>query len=198
MVDVAILIPAAGASSRMRGADKLMELVGGVTALRHAAAMATRVSPRVFVTLPEGGPHAAPRRAELAGLGTVQLPLPDAHEGMAASLRAGARAAGNADGLMILLPDMPDITEDDLRLLLAVFTDEPACPARLGTQDERDGHPVILPLRLFPGILVLTGDEGARRVLEDEEVNLVVLDDDRATRDLDTPEEWAAWRARMG
>ncbi|MCX7888466.1 MAG: NTP transferase domain-containing protein [Rhodobacteraceae bacterium] len=198
MVDVAILVPAAGASSRMRGTDKLLEPVDGTSALRRAAAMAARVAPRVFVTLPEGGPHAAPRQAELSGLGVTALPLPDAHEGMAASLRAGAAAAGNADGLMILLPDMPDIGEDDLRLLLAVFAEEPACPARLGTPDARDGHPVILPLRLFPGLLVLTGDEGARRVLAGEEVNLVLLDDDRALRDLDTPEDWARWRRLRG
>jgi len=196
MVDLAILIPAAGASARMRGSDKLMEEVGGTSALRHAAMLAARISPRVFVTLPEGGPHAAPRRAELAGLGVTALPLADAHEGMAASLRAGARAAGNAEGLMILLPDMPDITEADLRLLVEVFSAEPTAPARLGTPDGRDGHPVILPLRLFPGVLVLAGDEGARRVLAGEEVNLVLLDDDRALRDLDTPEAWAEWRAR--
>ena len=40
----------------------------------------------------------------------------------------------------------------------------------------------------------LTGDGGGRGLLEGVEVRLVDLGDDRATRDLDTPEAWEAWR----
>ena len=98
-------------------------------------------------------------------------------------------------GLMILLPDMPDIADHDLAALLDVFADDPLTPVRAASASGRAGHPVILPHRLFPGLLVLTGDEGARRVLAGEDVNLVPLEGDRAVTDLDTPEEWAAWRA---
>ncbi|MFZ5708526.1 MAG: nucleotidyltransferase family protein [Pseudomonadota bacterium] len=195
MADVVILIPAAGAARRMRGTDKLMEPVGGETCLRRAARLACGTGLHVVVTLPAGGPHAAPRRTELTGLGATALPLADAHDGMSASLRAGAREAGNAAGLMILLPDMPDIADHDLAALLDVFADDPLTPVRAASASGRAGHPVILPHRLFPGLLVLTGDEGARRVLAGEDVNLVPLEGDRAVTDLDTPEEWAAWRA---
>jgi CTP:molybdopterin cytidylyltransferase MocA len=197
MAGVVILIPAAGAARRMRGADKLMEPVGNETTLRRAVRLACGTGHPVYVTLPQGGPHAAPRRAELTGLSATSLPLPDAHEGMAASLRAGARAAGAAEGLMIHLPDMPDITAGDMTGLIDVFAAEPTCAVRAASADGRAGHPVILPQRLFAALLVLTGDEGARRVLAGEDVNLVPLDGDRAVTDLDTPEEWAAWRARQ-
>jgi CTP:molybdopterin cytidylyltransferase MocA len=196
MADLAILIPAAGASTRTRGADKLMERVGDTSALRHAATLASQLSPHVFVTLPVGGPFAAPRRAELHGLAATALPIPDAHEGMAASLRAGARAAGTAEGLMILLPDMPGIGADDLRRLAAAFREDPARPLRATAEDGRPGHPVILPRRLLGEVAVLAGDEGARRVLTGETVRLIALPGDRALRDLDTPEDWAAWRAK--
>ena len=197
MPDIVILIPAAGAARRMRGADKLMEPVGGETSLRRAVRLACGTGLPVVVTLPGGGPHAAPRRAELAGLPATALPLPDAHEGMAASLRAGARAAGASAGLMIHLPDMPGVEAGDLTTLIEVFAGETTCPVRAASADGRPGHPVILPQRLFPALLVLTGDEGARRALAGEEVNLVPLEGDRAVTDLDTPEEWAAWRARQ-
>jgi CTP:molybdopterin cytidylyltransferase MocA len=197
MPDVVILIPAAGAARRMRGADKLMEPVGGETALRRAVRLACGTGHPVYVTLPQGGPHAAPRRGELSGLPVTALPLPDAHEGMAASLRAGARAAGAAEGLMVHLPDMPGLTGEDLSALLEVFASEPTCATRAASADGRAGHPVILPQRLFPALLVLTGDEGARRAMAGEEVNLVPLEGDRAVTDLDTPEEWAAWRAEV-
>ncbi|MFN0116136.1 MAG: NTP transferase domain-containing protein [Paracoccaceae bacterium] len=195
MAEVVILIPAAGAARRMLGADKLMEPVGEETALRRAARLAASTGARVAVTLPQGGPHAAPRRAELTGLGVTAIPLPDAHEGMAASLRAGARAAGAAEGLMVLLPDMPGIGGEDLAALIRAFAADPTRPVRAASGDGRPGHPAILPRRLFADLLVLAGDEGARRVLAGEVVTLVPLDGDRAVTDLDTPEDWQAWRA---
>ncbi|MCA0273675.1 MAG: nucleotidyltransferase family protein [Proteobacteria bacterium] len=196
MEEVLILIPAAGASSRMRGRDKLMEDVGGETALHRAARIARASGARVYVTLPESGPHSVPRRAELSGLEARALPIRDAHEGMAASLRAGVAAAGSAAGLMVLLPDMPEITEGDLSGLLAAFAAEPGKVHRAAAEDGTPGHPVIFPRRLFVELSVITGDVGGRRVMAGEEVVLHPLAGQRALMDLDTPEDWADWRAR--
>lgn len=196
MEEVLILIPAAGTSSRMRGRDKLMEDVGGETALHRAARIARASGARVYVTLPESGPHSVPRRAELSGLEARALPIRDAHEGMAASLRAGVAAAGSAAGLMVLLPDMPEITEDDLSGLLAAFAVEPGKIHRAATEDGTPGHPVIFPRRLFVELSVITGDVGGRRVMEGEEVVLHPLAGQAALMDLDTPEDWADWRAK--
>jgi CTP:molybdopterin cytidylyltransferase MocA len=200
MTDVAILIPAAGASLRMRGADKLMLPLGpgGKTALRTVAEMATLAAPTVIITVPDGGPFSKARAAELHGLEARVLPLPDAHQGMSASLRAGVSAAGSADGLMILLPDMPEVTDEDIALLLDVFSADPTAIVRAATREGEAGHPVILPRRLFPEVAVLAGDEGARRVLAGEEITLVPLPGRAAVLDLDTPEDWAAWRAGRG
>jgi CTP:molybdopterin cytidylyltransferase MocA len=196
MEEVLILIPAAGASSRMRGRDKLMEDVGGETALHRAARIARASGARVFVTLPESGPHSVPRRAELSGLEVRALPIRDAHEGMAASLRAGVAAAGSAAGLMLLLPDMPEITEGDLSRMLSAFATQPGKVHRAAAEDGTAGHPVIFPRRLFVELSVITGDVGGRRVMAGEEVVLHPLPGQRALLDLDTPEDWAAWRAK--
>lgn len=60
------------------------------------------------------------------------------------------------------------------------------------------GHPVVLPRRLFPSLLELRGDQGARALLaqEEESLRLIPLPGANATTDLDTAEDWAAWRAR--
>jgi CTP:molybdopterin cytidylyltransferase MocA len=42
---------------------------------------------------------------------------------------------------------------------------------------------------------VLNGDRGARIVLEGETVRVLPLPGRRAVTDLDTPEDWEAWRA---
>ncbi|OYX43248.1 MAG: hypothetical protein B7Z02_09590 [Rhodobacterales bacterium 32-67-9] len=197
MTDLAILVPAAGASRRMRGSDKLLEEVGGEPALRHTAGLAVETGAQVIVTLPASGPLVPARRAVLMGLGVRVVPIPDAHEGMAASLRAGAQNIGQAEGLMVLLPDMPDIDGADLTRMIAAFAADPTRPVRATTEDGTEaGHPVILPRRLMQEMAVLTGDRGGRVVLEGEAVRSVALPGRRAVTDLDTPEDWEAWRRR--
>ena len=58
---------------------------------------------------------------------------------------------------------------------------------------------MLLPPWLRPEILALTGDQGARELLQRhrDKVRLVPLPEARAITDLDTPEDWAAWRQRQ-
>ncbi|MCB2110998.1 MAG: NTP transferase domain-containing protein [Defluviimonas sp.] len=195
---LAVLIPAAGAARRMGGGDKLTEDVGGEPALRRAARLASELGAQVIVTLPAASERLSARRAALAGLQVRCLEIADWREGMAASLRAGAAAAEGAQGLMVLLPDMPGIEPADLAALFAAFLAAPDRPLRATTPDGAPGHPVILPARLLPAMETLTGDRGAAGLLATEAARLVVLAGDRAIRDLDTPEDWARWRATRG
>ncbi|EAQ26729.1 nucleotidyltransferase family protein [Roseovarius sp. 217] len=192
MGGVAILIPAAGASSRMRGADKLLQMVRGQPLLRDRVTLALGTGCAVAVTLPL---EAAARRAALDGLNVTLLPVPDAATGLSASLRTGAAwaMAQHAAALMVLLPDLPDLTAEDINTLLQANDFEHilrACDTT-GTP----GHPVILPARLLPELTHITGDTGARDLLRAHPVTPVPLPGQHATTDLDTPEAWAAWRA---
>lgn len=213
-----MLIPAAGQSRRMRGADKLTQPVGGRPALAVMAARARAAGAPVLVTLPPAeAPHAAGRRAALDGLDVAVQAVPEAAEGMAASLRAGARmaaAGGDADaeppregtadgrhgghsGLMVLLPDMPEIATADIAAMLARFEalPPPRPVLRATAADGAWGHPVILPAALFPAMAALHGDSGARDLLRSPPPLPHPLPGRRAVLDLDTPEAWAAWRA---
>lgn len=189
----AILLPAAGASTRMCGADKLLQVIGGQTLLRAVAERALQVAPHVGVTLPTGDDR---RRQSLEGISVARLPVEDAQEGMAASLRAGARWAMTLDmhALMIVLPDMPDITADDMRSLFTAQARAPQYPLRASSAQGQPGHPVILPKTLVPAMLNLSGDDGAKALLRIHPPRLHPLPGRRALLDLDTPEEWEAWR----
>ncbi|WP_442902561.1 nucleotidyltransferase family protein [Frigidibacter sp. MR17.24] len=196
-----VLICAAGAASRMRGGDKILEPVAGVPLLARLAAAARASGAVVRVTLPPAGALRHDRRAAaLAGLGVVTLPVADADEGMAASLRAGARAARAAgeDGLLVVLGDMPEIEAGDIAALLAAAAAAPGRVIRAATATGRAGHPVLFPARLLPALERLRGDRGAREVLAGEAAELVALAGERAVTDLDTPEDWARWRAATG
>lgn len=191
-MNLTILIPAAGAARRMRGGDKLLELVDGTPMLRRQARIARNVCPRVIVTLRPDDPA---RMQALAGLDLTLLPVPDADEGMAASIRAGAAAAQGA--LMILPGDMPELDAADLAVMIAAFDQRPDIIWRGTSADGRPGHPVIFPHDLRKTLQGLHGDAGARSLLmqEHSRVKLIALPDQHALTDLDTPEAWAAWRA---
>ena len=191
----AILILAAGASSRMRGADKLLAQVGDEALLRRIARAAVQTGAPVFVALPPDSPA---RRLALADL-TVQVVLvEDAALGMSASIRAGVLAAQTAPGLMILPADMPELDCEDLRCLIAAFAQHPGQIWRATAADGTQGHPVVFPAAAFGDLAALQGDEGARQVLirHADNVSLLALPLRHAVTDLDTPEDWAAWRAR--
>lgn len=199
--ELLILIPAAGAARRMRGADKLLQPVAGQPLLARLAAAASSVCSRVIVTLPPG--HRA-RAAAVTGAGVSCLTVEDAAEGMAASLRAGVAQAGDAAGMMVLPADMPELTAADLARLAAAFQEgaagaDPAPILRAMAADGRPGNPVILPAWLFPDVARLRGDTGARDLLRAHAARVrgVALPDEHALTDLDTPEDWAAWRARQ-
>ena len=198
MGGVHVLIPAAGAARRMRGGDKLLESVDGVPQLRRAVEAARGGGARrVWVTVQ---PDDEARRAVLRGTLAKPIEVPDWAEGMSASLRAGARAAGaqRAAALMVLLPDLPEIASTDVAKLIATHAGDPGAIWRAAAEDGTPGHPVLIPSRLYPALAGLTGDAGARDLLAGEEVRMIALEGQRATTDLDTPEAWAAWRARTG
>ncbi|EKE45215.1 molybdopterin-guanine dinucleotide biosynthesis protein A-like protein [Oceaniovalibus guishaninsula JLT2003] len=190
-----VALLAAGASSRMGGRDKLLETVGGVPLLRVLADRIAAAGLAGIATLP---PDAPPRRAALRG-SAIRCIGVDASEGMAASLRAAVAAAQAFPALMVLPADMPEIAADDLRALAdAWMAGPPDAAMRAATCDGRPGQPVVLPRRLYPAIAALRGDTGARGLLRNERVGLLPLADARAVLDLDTPEDWAAWRRRSG
>lgn len=195
--DLPILILAAGQSRRMRGTDKLMEPVEGRPLVRRQAEIArAATSGPVFVTLPPG---AHPRRDALAGLDVTPVSVPDAARGMSASLRAGITALPPGTGAaMILLGDLPELAETDLKTALqAVDLNSETLAWRGATQTGAPGHPLVVSAALFDGLKDLTGDEGGRSVLAEagDRVALVPLPGERARADLDTPEDWARWRA---
>lgn len=195
--DIPIIVLAAGASRRMGGIDKLMLPVDGHPLLRRQVDLACAVTNGpVIVTLPPR-PHA--RYSTLAGSPARPVPVTDAGEGMNASLRAGfAALPGDVPAAMLLLGDLPNLTQNDLKTLLqSVDFASDILIWRGTTQHGEAGHPVVFAAPLFPRIAQLSGDSGGREVVAaaGDRVALVRLPGTRARRDLDTPEDWARWQA---
>lgn len=183
----------------MRGRDKLLEHVEGIPLLRRQAGTAMESGCRVVVALPKGD---VARHEVLKGLELTRIEVEDAGEGLGATLRAATlhvMELAPDRAMMILLPDVPGITASDIKSVIKRFDAAGGdTPTRATDASGRPGTPLIVPPRLLPRFAKLKGDEGGRAVLNDETITFVQLRGDRATRDLDTPEDWRAWRERGG
>ncbi len=192
---ITILLLAAGSSSRMRGGDKLLEEVDGAPLLRTLALRALAANQDVLVALPCDKPA---REDALAGLDVSTISVPDADHGMAHSLRAAIGALPTSTSAVMVLPaDMPEITIRDFQTLISAHAVNPSAILRGATKTLEPGHPVVFPKRFFEELRALEGDIGARAVLRKHkaDVKLVPLPEQHALTDLDTPEQWADWRA---
>lgn len=195
-MQTALILPAAGASSRMRGADKLLEEVAGQPCLRTMVLRGLSAGLSVVVTVPS---EDHPRAAALAEVPVRRVPVPEAAEGMSASLKAGIAAlAHGTEAAIILPPDMPGITADDLACIREAAAANPDMwIVQATTEDGTPGHPILFRKQVFADFDAIRGDTGARNILSAHASKrlLVPLEGDRARLDLDTPEDWAAWRA---
>jgi CTP:molybdopterin cytidylyltransferase MocA len=189
--DPVIVLLAAGRATRMRGAEKLLEPVNDMPLIRLMAGRAAKAG-ITRVVLAADQPD---RRAALDGLETDVIEVA-AGGGMAASIVAGVN--GLRGPVLLALADMPGVTASDLHLMIGLSRQAPKAILRAASKDGQPGHPVLFPADLVPHLTRLTGDQGARDVLRAHarRVHLIPLADDRALVDLDTPEDWAAWRAR--
>ncbi len=194
---VSALVPAAGESRRMGGRDKLLEPVGGQPLLRRVVeTLAASDADEVVVVLP---PDPGARADAITGTGARSVVNRRAAEGMGTSLGAGVAALRpDAEAVLVVLADMPELTAGHINRLIAAF-DPAAGRAIVRAVDEagRPGHPVLFGRRFFELLRALEGDAGARALIEDypEFLAEVTLPGAAATTDLDTPEDWAAWRA---
>ncbi|WP_164658708.1 NTP transferase domain-containing protein [Tropicibacter sp. Alg240-R139] len=197
MSTIPIILLAAGQSSRMRGTDKLLQHVDGMPLLRRSAQIALGAGPVIVALPPE--PH--DRYAVLDGLAVQMVPVPDAAEGMNASLRTAIQhLPDDASAVIVLLADLPDLTTDDIKNISQSVEIERDWKIHRGsTQDGKPGHPVAFDRSLFAELRALSGDEGAQTVVKRHRgtVKLIPLKGNRARLDLDTPEAWADWRAKQ-
>ena len=193
---VSAILLAAGASRRMGGSDKLMEPVDGEALIaRQARRLGESGADETVVVLPPGDNA---RHAALAGTGARAVENARASEGMGTSIAAGVAAARtDADAVIILPADMPEIGAEAIdRLVAAYDPGEGRAIVRATADDGTPGHPVLFGRRFFEALRALEGDRGARGVIEEHAAFLtdVALPGRAALVDLDSPEEWEAWR----
>lgn len=185
---VAIVLLAAGRSSRMGGPNKLMALFDGKPLVRRTAerALASKASGTIVVT----GHQRERVRAALAGLDVTFADNPDFADGLSTSLKAGiAYLPEDTAGAMIVLGDMPGVVPGDLDRLIDAFRKAGGNSVVRASHQGKRGNPVLLPRALFPAIAHLEGDTGARHLVEAEGLDVIDVEiGEGASVDVDTRE----------
>jgi molybdenum cofactor cytidylyltransferase len=192
---IAGVVLAAGRASRM-GSNKLIAELDGEPIVRRTvrAVLGSRARPVIVVT----GHEAEAVRGALAGLDVQFAHNPDFALGMSTSLRVGVAAAGAVAGALICLGDMPRLEPRHLDAVIDAYRSGEPDEIVVPTCDRKRGNPVLWPQSYFAEIAELTGDVGARALIDRhaEQVRLIAIDDPAILVDVDTPAALAALRGR--
>lgn len=198
------VVPAAGGSRRL-GAPKQLLTRDGETLVRRTLRLAAGAcGPRTLLVLGAEYPRVLTAAGEAVRYFVVNERW---QEGLAGSLTLGlACLPDDCDGVLVLLADQPLVDEHDLARLTAAWRSRPQAIAasryggRVGGGGGGDGEilgvPAIFPRRLFPELLALSGDRGARPVIERHRDAVLAVDCAHAAVDIDTPADAAALERR--
>jgi len=192
---IGAIVLAAGLSRRM-GQAKLVMPVGGRAIVRHAveSVLAGGVDSVWVVT----GPDVEPIEAALAGLEVQIVVNPAPEEGQASSLRAGIAALpASVDAVLIALGDQPSLAPAIIPALLAARRTSAKLILAPRYRDGQ-GNPVLFKREIFPELLRLTGDQGARPIIRKEPDRVEWVELDLPTPpDVDTPDDYEKIRATL-
>jgi len=168
--------------------DKLLLPVSGVPLIELTVASVEESVEKIVVAV-------SPRRADevraILGQRATVVVNPRPQDGMGSSIAAGVRTAGKADGYMLLPGDMPLVKPETVAKIAAWFL---AVPNQIAVPvlDGRQGHPVVFPAWAQVALGSLSGDEGARSVIESnrDRVTWVDVGDSGIWRDIDVPDDY--------
>lgn len=212
MKDLALILLAAGSSSRMRGSHKLLlPLKNEPIVTKTLGTYESIPFVQKIIVLGNQGDLVAGTIKRLAkDAGSLQFVRNDDFDsGMRGSLQSGIQALRpEVGGVMIALGDQPFIEAETLMKLVDAYAQasketNPGSPRLFAPiSDGKRGNPVIVARSLFEEILNErsdeTADQGARFLFQKypEAVELVEVGTPAIHMDIDTPEDYQKFQLR--
>ena len=194
----AIILLAAGQSSRLGRPKQLLEVAGEKLLSKTVNAALGIEDIPVIVVL---GAHADRLKPLLEDPRITVVENPDWPEGMASSVRCGLTEATNrfpeTDGVVIIVCDQPRLDTPTLHRLIALQRSS-GMPTAAASYAGRLGTPAIFHASLFPELMKLSGDRGARQLLKELGSSVAILDFEDGALDIDTEEDYQRWISGPG
>ena len=182
----AALILAAGASKRLGHPKQLLRL-NGETLLHRAARLATEAgcSPVVVVL----GYEAEMLTPDLEGLNVQRVINQNWQQGMGSSLAGGIAAIEDAQDALLMVCDQVRLTRADLTHLLDLHR-RSAASLTVSSYAGRLGVPAVFSRSYFPSLAALSGDRGARDIIERNRSRAAIYDFPDGAEDVDNAADW--------
>lgn len=182
---IVAIVLAAGAATRF-GSQKLVQPVHGVPLVRASVDRVVSAGPERTVVVV--GHDAAAVRNALTGTDVQIVVNPHPERGMSSSLRAGLDAVpSSAVAVLVALGDQPIVHDEVIPAIVARFGGDDSAivaPRYRGVQ----GLPVLFSRAVFDELRVLTGDRGARSVVNANPSRVAFVDFDLPMPpDVDSP-----------
>jgi len=190
-MNTAIIILAAGASSRM-GAPKQLLLVDGKTLIKRTCdtAMDTPCHPIVLVL----GANRNLIRKETERMPITVIDNPQWENGMSSSIKMGLAGAYMTEkaieAVVFLTVDMPYVSTELINKMIEKAKSDEKIEIVACKYENQMGIPVLFKRSLFTNLLELSGDEGAKKVVVKNKDKVAFIDFPQGKLDLDTAEEY--------
>jgi molybdenum cofactor cytidylyltransferase len=126
----------------------------------------------------------------------------DVEDGQSASLRCGIEVAmeAGASAIVVLLADQPFITIKMIDEMVECLRQHPNSKYIATTHDGTLKPPILFTRDLFPDLLKIRGDQGAREILRRASVDAgkqLPCHDPRLVFDVDDPEDYAVLLSQL-
>lgn len=184
--ETALLILAAGASRRL-GRPKQQLLFHNQTLLNRiiGTAMALNAGPVVVVV----GEDADRQLSQ----NIIVVPNPEWTEGMASSIRIGIKTLQtdfpSVETVIIMVCDQPYVSTDLLQEMIDHYKENKK-PVIACTYADTIGTPVLFHKEIFPELMELRGDKGARVLINKESHRVGLVNFPQGNIDIDTEEDY--------
>jgi len=197
---VAGLVLAAGSSSRMGQPKQLLPDRGKTLLEQVLDEVLNSNLDRVVLVLGHRAQEirkALGKRLRLPKLSVVENRR--YQNGMSSSMIAGLRTVEEGyDHVMVILADMPHVSSRLIDFFLARYKAS-GLPMGAVTVRGRRSHPVVFSRRLYPEMLALRGDVGARALFEKYSHQVCLIEPERPynDRDIDTVSDYLDYRKSL-
>ncbi len=189
-MDIGIIILAAGSSSRMGRSKQLLEIEGEPLLFRCTkTALAVSLN-NVVVIL---GANEKPHRDVIEKLPVQILSNYYWKTGMGSSIKTGLnyllQSGSELDAVIIMVCDQPALTADHLLKLIQKFNQNKGCIVA-SAYGNSNGVPALFGRSFFSNLLLLSDDQGAKKIIQQFPRQLEIVEFPNGLFDLDTEEDY--------
>lgn len=182
--ELAIIILAAGKSSRLGSITKQLLKYNGVTLLKRACNKALEITENVFVVL---GCEKEACEKEIKELNVNILFNENYEKGIGSSISYGIKHTNNYKNTLIMLCDQPFITKKHLINLKNHINNETIIATKYDHANSST-VPAIFPDKYYNKLLKLNEDKGAKAIIKKEQCINIKLEKSKSI-DIDTNED---------